>query len=91
MKIEITTNEIIDKVEIQRKEEIIMTLKIDSEEQLKIDKWLYEILGNGKDIDTMEFPILKYTYCASDGLGYMFKVNELLTKTELDLTDINKF
>lgn len=91
MKIEITTNEIIDKVEIQRKEKNIMTLEIDSEEQLRIEKWLHEILGNGKDIDTMEFPILKYTFSAYGGLGYTFKVNELITKKELDLTDINKF
>lgn len=91
MKIEITTNEIIDKVEIQRKEKNIMILEIDSEEQLKIEKWLDEILGNGKDIDTMNFPILKYTYIAFGGLGYIFKVDELLTKKELDLTDINKF
>ncbi len=91
MKIEITTNKIIDKIEIRRKEKNIMTVEIDSCEQSRIEKWLDEILGDGKDIDTMEFPILKYTYSASGELGYVFKVNELITKKELDLTDINKF
>lgn len=90
MQIEVTTNEIIDKMSVHKKGiEIEHTLS--TEEQSKIKEWLREILGKGERIDTMHFPDLKYTYYVSGSLGYSFTVEERLTGNKLDLTDVDRF
>ncbi len=91
MIIEITTNKIIEKVEVYKIIGENVEFKINKDDQLKIIKWLSEIRGNGEGIDTMHFPMLKYRYDVSGDVGYIFKIKELITGKELDLTNIDKF
>ncbi len=89
--IEVMTNELIDKMSVHKKTGPTIEYEISTEEQAKISEWLCKILGNGEGIDTMHFPLLRYIYHVTGHIGYMFKVEELLTKNTLDLTDIDLF
>jgi hypothetical protein len=66
-----------------------VNLKIGVEDDKKINEWLNEIRGNGKDINTMRFPVLVYEFSSCGDIGAVLEVKELTTGKTLDLTNIS--